>query len=90
MFYMIQPTEDGKFLKIPESSERQNLNFPSTGNYLHDIYSAFTTKIDPWTMRGLGPPTYTPKSQYNFQISPLYLGSTSSPKTQLTADFVVL
>jgi len=41
------PTEDGKFLKIPESSERQNLNFPSTGNYLHDIYSAFTTKIDP-------------------------------------------
>ena len=41
-------------------------------------------------MRGLGPPTYTPKSQYNFQISPLYLGSTSPPKTQLTADFVVL
>ena len=89
MFYMIHPTEDGKFLKILESSERQNLNFPSTNNYLHDIYPEFTTKIDPWILKVLGSTTYTPKSQYNFQISPLYLGSTSPPKIQLTTDFVL-
>ena len=40
-------------------------------------------------MKGLGSTTYTPKSQYNFQISPLYLASTSPPQIQLTSDFVL-
>ena len=33
----IQPTADWKYLgkKIPESSQKQNLELPCTGNYLH-------------------------------------------------------
>lgn len=39
---MIQPAKDGKYLgkKIPESSQRQNLNFPPLGTSLHGIYLA--------------------------------------------------
>ena len=39
---MIQPTTGQKIKKhpeIPESSQKQNLNLPCTGNYLHCIYN---------------------------------------------------
>ena len=37
----IQPTIDQKyFFKTPESSKKQNLNLPRSGNYLHSIYIA--------------------------------------------------
>ena len=39
-----QPTVHEKyFLKIPESSKKQNLNLPHSSNYLDNIYIVFTS-----------------------------------------------
>ena len=41
----IRPTLDRKYWrkKIPESSQKQNLNLPLTSNYLYSIYIVSTT-----------------------------------------------
>ena len=44
----IQPTTNQKYSrekKIPESSKKQNLNLPHVGNYLHSVYTVFTTML---------------------------------------------
>lgn len=43
----IQSTTDWKsFFKFPESSRRQNVNFPCVGTYLYSIYTAFSIKTN--------------------------------------------
>ena len=49
----IQPTTDPKYLKkkkIPEISQKQNLNLLCTGNYLHSIYIIFITIYTAFTL----------------------------------------
>lgn len=42
IYIHIQPTPDQKYLKKnPEISQKQTLNLPHTGNYLHGIYSYY-------------------------------------------------
>ena len=45
LYLWIQPTADGKYFSflISESSKKQNMNFPCTGNYLYQAYIIFTT-----------------------------------------------
>ena len=44
LYQWIPPTTDWKILKkIPESSKKQNLNLPSTCNYLLRVYIIFKT-----------------------------------------------